>query len=57
MLNDSVGLLFRTEFSRTGAGSVELEFIVLADPQWSKKKEEIKSLDLIYKAAWKTIVR
>ncbi|KAK6136242.1 hypothetical protein DH2020_030005 [Rehmannia glutinosa] len=38
------------------SGSLELEFVVLDDPQWSEKLEEIKSLDLKYKAAWKTII-
>ncbi|KAL3620981.1 hypothetical protein CASFOL_035893 [Castilleja foliolosa] len=35
--------------------SVELEFVVLHDPQWFQKLEDIKSLDLKYKAAWKII--
>ncbi|GFP86806.1 probable ubiquitin-like-specific protease 2a [Phtheirospermum japonicum] len=35
--------------------SVELEFVVLHDPQWSQNLEDIKSLDLKYKAAWKII--
>ncbi|KAL6517607.1 hypothetical protein OROMI_033308 [Orobanche minor] len=38
------------------SGSVELEFVVLDDPQWSEKLEDIKSLDLKYKAAWETII-
>ncbi|KAK6156725.1 hypothetical protein DH2020_010973 [Rehmannia glutinosa] len=38
------------------SGSVELEFVILDDPQGSEKLEEIKSLDLKYKAAWKTII-
>ncbi|KAH6793441.1 hypothetical protein C2S52_003918 [Perilla frutescens var. hirtella] len=41
--------------SISNLGSVELEFVILDDPQWSEKQEEIKSLDLMYKAAWKTI--
>ncbi|PIN06512.1 Sentrin-specific cysteine protease (Ulp1 family) [Handroanthus impetiginosus] len=35
--------------------NVELEFVILDDPQWFEKQEEIKSLDVKYKAAWKTI--
>ncbi|KAL8541828.1 hypothetical protein ACS0TY_002907 [Phlomoides rotata] len=35
------------------SGSVELEFVIHDDPQWSKKQEEIKSLDPKFKAAWK----
>ncbi|XP_042059680.1 probable ubiquitin-like-specific protease 2A [Salvia splendens] len=37
-------------------GSLELEFVVLDDPQWSEKQEEIKSLDLNYDVSWKTSV-
>ncbi|EYU18425.1 hypothetical protein MIMGU_mgv1a020521mg, partial [Erythranthe guttata] len=36
--------------------SVELEFVVLDDLHWSEKQENIKSLDLKYNAAWKTII-
>ncbi|KAI3445786.1 hypothetical protein Pfo_002451 [Paulownia fortunei] len=58
---DVVNLHLKSKFTnvaKTGdwnSGSVELEFVVLDDPQWSEKQEEIKSLDLKYKAAWKTI--
>ncbi|XP_051146715.1 probable ubiquitin-like-specific protease 2B isoform X2 [Andrographis paniculata] len=33
----------------------EFEFEVLKSPHWYKKQEEIKSLDLQYKSAWRTI--
>ncbi|KAL3814377.1 hypothetical protein ACJIZ3_015645 [Penstemon smallii] len=44
------------ETCNRNSGTVELEFVVLDDPQWSKKQEEIKSLNLKYEAAWETIV-
>ncbi|XP_073148741.1 probable ubiquitin-like-specific protease 2A [Henckelia pumila] len=37
------------------AEMVELEFVLLGNSQWSKKMEEIKSLDPKYEAAWETI--
>lgn len=41
-----------------GAGRVEVvECVIHDDPQWSKKQEEIKSLDPKYNAAWKMNVR
>ncbi|KAG8368607.1 hypothetical protein BUALT_Bualt15G0063000 [Buddleja alternifolia] len=44
------------ENRKGNSGAVELEFVVVDDPQWSKKQEEIKSLDLKYKDAWNTMV-
>ncbi|KAL1564608.1 Ulp1 peptidase [Salvia divinorum] len=37
-------------------GSLELEFVILDDPQWFEKQEEIKSLDMKYDVSWKTSV-
>ncbi|KAL7119308.1 hypothetical protein ACP275_02G055300 [Erythranthe tilingii] len=44
------------ETGNPDSGSVELEFVVLDDPHWSEKQENIKSLDLKYKSAWKTSI-
>ncbi|XP_057812506.1 probable ubiquitin-like-specific protease 2B [Salvia miltiorrhiza] len=44
------------ETGNSTLGSVELEFVILDDPQWSEKQEEIKSLDLKYETSWKTSV-
>lgn len=48
--------LIGISFFLLGAGSVEVEFVIRDDPQWSVKQEEIRSLDLKYSASWKTIV-
>ncbi|KAI3448230.1 hypothetical protein Pfo_004895 [Paulownia fortunei] len=54
---DVVNLLLKSvdskvaETCNTSSGILKLEFVVLDDPHWSKKQEEIKSLDLKYKAA------
>ncbi|KAK4401823.1 putative ubiquitin-like-specific protease 2A [Sesamum angolense] len=59
---DAVNLHFKykdtnvAETGNTNSGTMELEFVVLDDPQWSEKQEEIKSLDVKYKASWETIL-
>ncbi|KAK4438099.1 putative ubiquitin-like-specific protease 2B [Sesamum alatum] len=59
---DVVNLHFKskdTNVAETGSrnsGTMELEFVVIDDPQWSEKQEEIKSLDVKYKASWETIL-
>ncbi|XP_020551252.1 probable ubiquitin-like-specific protease 2A isoform X2 [Sesamum indicum] len=50
---NAVNLHFK--YKDTNSGTMELEFVVL-DDQWSEKQEEIKSLDVKYKASWETIL-
>ncbi|KAL2513549.1 putative ubiquitin-like-specific protease 2A [Forsythia ovata] len=44
------------EIAKKIAGIMKLEFVVSNDAHWSEKLEEIKSLDMRYKAYWSTVV-